>query len=400
MKQQIMILSGKSNMNYDSSVGQRVAVFIHLHYRDTLDKYLSYVSCIPKEIPTYISSSDKLIENIVHKYAVEQKREITVIHKENRGRDITALLIAFREIMLQYELVCFLHDKKEKHERDKKDVMLWIDNLWGNLLGKEGTEYFSEVLTLFEKDKSLGLLVPPEPIGEIFPPDNGWFEANVSQTRKVAEELDLCSDIDPDIENQPLALGTCFWARTDAIRKILLKNWVYGDFDDEPLPESAKSHGIERIFGYLTEDAGYCARIVMNREYAAVYLGFLIECRRKAFQIIENRYEVSTLLSINRLKKCAEYASKHKIFYIYGAGKVGRRVYRYLKDMGHLPQNFLVSKKERDYNKMSIPVVDMDHLIYEEGMGIIIAVGFQITPIIVDILEKKGIKDYFCMAQN
>ena len=394
MQQQIKVLSGQAGLEreiYD----KQAAVFIHLHYRDTLNKYFAYMEHIPESVPVYISSSDKWVEDEVKKFFAGQKRKITVIHKENRGRDITALLVAFREIMLQYEFVCFVHDKKEKNERDKKDIMLWVDNLWGNLLGKEGTGYFSEVLALFEENKSLGLLVPPEPIGDAFKSNNAWSEANVSQTRKLAEEIDIHADIEPEIERQPIALGTCFWARIDAIRKILVKNWRYEDFDDEPLPESGKSYGVERIFGYLAEDAGYCAYTVMNREYAAIYISFLTECRRKTCPIIENRYAVSNLCGVNYLRESAEYAAKHKIFYIYGAGKLGMGVYRYLTDRGYSPKNFLVTQINQDYSQVPVPVIDIEHFIYEEGTGVIIAVSIQTSPVIVDILEKRGIKDYF-----
>ena len=353
--------------------------------------------CIPESVPIYVSSSDKWIKEEVCKYAVRQKRNIIAFYKENRGRDITALLVTFRKIMLQYKYVCFLHDKKEKCERDKNDIMLWVDNLWSNLLGREGTGYFFEVLELLEEDESLGLLVPPEPIGEIFTPYNGWTETNVLQTRNLAEELKICADINPDIDKQPIAVGTCFWARTYAIKKILMKNWTYEDFDDEPLPEDAKSYAVERIFGYLAKDAGYHSYIAMNKEYAAIYMNFLIECRRKAFQVIENRYEVCNLYGIAQLKKLLEYVSAHKVAYIYGAGKIGMGVYRYLTDMGYFPQGFLVSKKDRDYSQMPIQVLSVEQLLYEDGIGIIVAVGKQTKLAVVKVLEEKKIKDYFCM---
>ncbi len=396
--QQIMILSGQPNLNHDTCT-ERAAVFIHLHYRDTLDKYFAYMTCIPESVPIYISSSDKWVEDEVSKYAAKKERKITVFHKENRGRDITALLVTFRETMLQYEYVCFLHDKKEKRENDKKDISLWIDNLWGNLLGREGKGYFSDVLATFEKDRGLGLLVPPEPIGDVFTPYNSWNEINFSQTQKLAEELGICVDINPDIEEQPISLGTCFWARTCAIKKILVKEWIYEDFDDEPLPENAKSYAVERIFGYLAEDAGYRAYTVMDRAYAAIYISFLMKCRREAFPVIESRYKVCNLYGIKRLKKLLEYVSIHKVIYIYGAGKIGMGVYWYLTDMGYLPQSFLVSRKDRDYSQMPIQVLCIEQLIYEDGIGIVIAVGQQLVPAIVNVLEERGIKDYFCMKQ-
>ena len=45
--------------------------------------------------------------------------------------------------------------------------------------------------------------------------------------------------------------------------------------------------------------------------------------------------------------------------------------------------------------EVPVPVIDIEHFIYEEGTGVIIAVSIQTSPVIVDILEKRGIKDYF-----
>lgn len=399
VQQQILVLPGRSGTERPACAGsaEGAAVFVHLHYRDTLDKYFTYMEHIPESVPVYISSSDTRVGEEAGEYASKRVGKTTVLHKENRGRDITALLVTFREEMLKYEYVCFLHDKMWKSESEKEDVELWIDNLWGNLLGRD-EGYFHEVLAAFGRDGSLGLLVPPEPVGSLWTPRNSWNERNVSLVRRLAEELGIHADIDPDITRQPIALGTCFWARTSAIRKILLKKWTYGDFDDEPLPENAKSYAVERIFGYLAEDAGYRACTVMDGAYAAIYLEFLIGYRRNVFQATEGNQLFGSPLGTSCLKGLREYVSGHEPVYIYGAGARGMEVYRYLDGMGRQPQGFLISREDRDYSRMPVPVQCIDQLPYEAGMGIVVAVGRRSMADVVNVLEERGIRNYYCMA--
>lgn len=60
----------------------------------------------------------------------------------------------------------------------------------------------------------------------------------------------------------------------------------------------------------------------------------------------------------------------------------------------------MATEKDRDYSQVPIPVIDISHLIYSDGVGITIAVGCSTVPAIVDILEKNEIKDCFCLRQD
>ncbi|NBH19789.1 rhamnan synthesis protein F, partial [Clostridiaceae bacterium] len=67
-------------------------------------------------------------------------------------------------------------------------------------------------------------------------------------TQKLAKELNLHCNL--SIDKSPITLGTVFWARSDALEKILKKEWKYEDFDEEPLKDDGTiSHVIERIIG-------------------------------------------------------------------------------------------------------------------------------------------------------
>lgn len=376
------------------------AVFIHLHYLDTLEKYFKYMDIIPNNIPIYVSTSNPNVENKIQEYILTKKeKKIEVIRKSNRGRDITALLVAFRKVINQYKYICFLHDKKEKKDSYKKDVEQWSANLWGNLLGTKNSSYFWKILDLFEKDHKLGFLAPPEPMGASFSFENAWYEPYISLTKILADDLNLQADINMDIDQQPITLGTCFWARKDALSKLISKNWKYEDFDDEPIPIDGKCYAVERILGYVAEDAGYCVNNIMTEEYAGRYMRFLIECRRRAFRELKGRYAITTLGELRKLDEMCQYFDCHKATYLYGAGKVGKGLCTYLCDKNRYPQGFIVSERNHQKTYLDFPVRSIDEIYQEEDIGIIVSVaGGKVTEI-VDELARWGIDDYFCVSQ-
>ena len=71
----------------------KAAVFVHLYYMEQVQIYRNYLEQVPDFIDIIIMSSDeKILERFI------DERYITV-RKENRGRDISALLIAAKKLI-------------------------------------------------------------------------------------------------------------------------------------------------------------------------------------------------------------------------------------------------------------------------------------------------------------
>ena len=82
-----------SDVNNKKSIYSKVAVVINLYYYNDIDGYYRYISNIPDGIDIYIFSSDeKILKKILND---TNKKNITFSLKDNRGRDLSALLVAF-----------------------------------------------------------------------------------------------------------------------------------------------------------------------------------------------------------------------------------------------------------------------------------------------------------------
>lgn len=206
----------------------RAVVIIHLHYLDTLNRYIEYAKNIPDHIDLIFSTAIDEIKERLDTDVVKGRKNCKVIRKKNRGRDISAFLVACRKDILEYDFVCFLHDKKEKAQVYEGDTEKWIRCLWENMIGSK--EFIDNLLETFHENENLGLLVSPAPISEHFPATyiNMWGN-NFEKTQLIAQRLRLKCDLDP--AKPPITLGTVFWARVEALKKLFETEWRYEDFD-------------------------------------------------------------------------------------------------------------------------------------------------------------------------
>lgn len=62
---------------------------------------------------------------------------------------MSALLVTFREIAMQYQYFCFIHDKRANFAYLQDDVEFWIKNLWDNMLKTK--EYISYGICIFHE---------------------------------------------------------------------------------------------------------------------------------------------------------------------------------------------------------------------------------------------------------
>ncbi len=399
-KELLFIMPEDKEQPVPAKITSASAVFVHLYYEDSWERFSGYIGNIPSGINVFICSSNpRLLQTIEN--APLKNTNVTLLGKENRGRDISALLITFRKIMLRYEYICFIHDKKASFDYLEEDAAVWIRNMWENTLASTG--YICQTLALLHEKKEIGLLVPPEPLGKHFNDwyTNGW-KKNYENTVGLASELGIDGDLSRD--KTPMAIGTVFWGRTDAIKKLLQKEWDYQEFPAEPLPlDGALNHAIERLLPFAAQDAGYDTGVIMSQSYAAWMLLHLKEYMQHTYEFLGEKMLIHfehQLHTYDELQNTIQrYFQEFEKVYIYGAGAWGSEFLKNLRFWGYDPDGFLVSDGHKNSSIVDgIRVYELSEVPADGKCAVFIAVNYDIQKEIEEMLLQKGLNEYYKLS--
>lgn len=386
-----------SETNCEVKNKYKVCAFIHLYYDDSVYKYEHYIKNIPNQIDIVITYSNDTIFNDIKKLVSEIDNKCFLIKKENRGRDISAILVAGKDKLLEYDIVCFIHDKKSRDAILEQDTEAWIYSMWENTLSSK--EYIENIISIFEREDEVGVLTPPLYLGNYFSSEyiNQWgndYEILIKLLR------DTGVNILPTQDSLIRAYGTVFWARTDALKKLFSKKWVYEDFGDEPLPiDGTISHAIERSICFYAEDAGYKCHTVMTLKYADERMTQMQNALISSLDVVAKNLGCKNLNEIESFEEQKEnlktFCFRHRKICIYGAGVYGRDCKKILNIIGVSPIAFIVSSKEKNMDVVeNVPVVDLSNYELDDNIGIIVAVSKTYRSQVLEILKNENrIKD-------
>ena len=222
--------------------------------------------------------------------------------------------------------------------------------------------------------------------------------SNFENTKNLAEYLQLNCDISPDFP--PITLGTVFWGRTAALKKLFEPEWHYENFHEEPMPRDGTfSHAVERIFAYVSQDAGYNTGTIMCASYAEEQTLFLQESMGRVFQILNKELWITNIAEAEQFEKkkefILEFAGKNKNLYLYGAGKKGEICLRILRMYGYQPTGYLVTKKEQTFETLNgLFVMEWKRVDDINDIGIIVTVGSEIREEIIQNLLDRGFTNF------
>ena len=386
-----------SNKCANQNRNNHIIIVIYLYYEDMLEDWGKYIAEIPDYIKCFVISSNKnLIEQI---RSIESFKGIEVISKPNNGRDISALLVTARDIILNAEYACFVHDKKEHQNRLRThETDLWVYNMWQNTIGSRA--FIENVIDEFEMDTELGILSVPEPIGYYYDTwaGRGWY-GSYNATRELAEKLEL--DCDISTNKPPISVGTALWFRTKALNKLFTYPWNYTDFDDSKLANGDYiSYAVERIFPYVAEDAGFKTGIVMTSEYAEKQTAYAQDLMKiyadTLYELIGITQGGDCIYVLHRYEKLKNSLGNVSKIFLYGAGKWGRVCLRLLRLAGKEPNGFVVSQKSEDQIE-DVVVFDFENIsgVNEDTLFIITVENPVSKEEIKSKLDEKKYK-YFC----
>lgn len=365
-------------------------ILIHLHYEYFWETAISYLERIPSFIDVLVTTSNPKLENRINSYVAEHSN-FKFIKKINRGRDISSLLVSCREEILKYKYVCFIHDKKEKNSYLSSDVHNWIISQFENILGS--SDLIKNIIALFEKNEKLGILLSPPIFTDnfSFQFENLWYK-NYQNTIKVLEQIGTPIEVDACVS--PMAVGSVFWGKVEALHQLFEYEWKYQDFPEEPLPDDGCiSHAIERSFEYIVKYNHYSCKWLYNDEYVMDLLEKQGSALTAAFSLLDEKLGINTL---RRLLSYSENVQKlndtYERVYIYGAGICGKRCIKYLRNVPVHVDGFIQTNVLIDYVE-GVPVFSLRNLNITEKDLVVIATSTQYWDEIYNCLEKHGVYD-------
>jgi len=292
------ILPKKHLIAKESTKEKKIALMMHIYYPDLIDYCLNYAKYMPQNadliITTPIDETYKLLEE---KTMDLKFNNIKIIKIENRGRDVSSLLVGCAPYVNSYDYVCFVHDKKTTQMEPYCNGESFAYKCFENNLGSR--EYVENIIETFERNPRLGLLTPP-------PPNHGNFYQivgmewanNYFNTLSLAEKLGLKCNV--YWEQEPIApLGTMFWFRPKAMKTLFDYGWKYEDFPKEPNGfDGTILHAIERIYAFIPQHEGYYPAWVMSDDFARIEITNLNYMLREINGELFHKYQTTCVFDM------------------------------------------------------------------------------------------------------
>lgn len=266
---------------------RKIALVMHLFYEDLLDESFRYACSMPEEADVFITvGSEKMKKMTEERFKNLPCNSCKILLIPNRGRDVGSVLVAVNPDILNYDYVCFAHDKKVTQLKQQSVGASWAYECFESVL--KNRAYVSNIIETFEKNPRLGLLTPAPPNhADYFPTMGNEWGANFKATKALAKELNIRVPMSQDLP--PIsALGCFFWYRPKAMKKLYDRNWKFEEFPEEPIRKTDGTilHAIERLYSFAVQDAGYYPAWGFSDNIAAIEITNLYYMLRTVNQAI------------------------------------------------------------------------------------------------------------------
>ena len=248
----------------------RVAVFIHAFYADMMPAFWERIAGFPMPVHLFISTASAEDQRAIATFLDAQgwpraDRTIRVVD-QNRGRDMSALFITFRDVALSgdYRIGLRLHSKRTP-QVSPQVARGFKAHLFDNLLPSPAA--IRQILDRFEAEPDIGLMIPPVIHVGFGTLGHAWY-SNRPAVQDLCAGMGLSVPLD---EHTPVApYGTMFWFRIEALRPLFERPWRWEEYNPEPNHvDGGLAHVQERLIGYVAQSGGFRVLQVMSPAQAA-----------------------------------------------------------------------------------------------------------------------------------
>lgn len=396
------VLQSKMGVEEEQYKGKKVLIVAHMFYTDLFEVCIDYLCRVPEQMRKFITTSDYEKKEKIEEWCNKKGlRNFQIMVVENRGREMSALLVECRNLVKEYDFLCFVHDKATSGEMGAPKIgSTFMHLLWDNLL--KSSIYIRNVLNFLESHPYLGVLVPPAPYhSQYFGNYGAEWTGCFGETEKLANKLNLTCKMSKDIP--PYTLGTAFWCRVEALNALWKYHWEYEDFPQEPLSiDNSVNHAIERIFAYVAQHEGYATGIVMNEEYASVQLSNynyilngLVKKKRQTMSFLKYKDYIDKdfFYDFGNLRY---YALNYKKIFIYGTGFFSKEITEYLNEYHISVEGYVVSDGHRQKEKIqNCPVYEISEIIDYSDTLLVVALKREDFEDVLPVIQEKGFENIY-----
>jgi FMN phosphatase YigB (HAD superfamily)/tetratricopeptide (TPR) repeat protein len=312
----------------------KIAVHIHLYYKDFIPKISRSLSTFPFDYTLLIAHSSSIREDDLDFFRfLPGVTKLVTKRVANRGRNFGPLLVEFSSEVLAHDLLCHIHSKKSLYSG--REQVGWCSYLVDNLVGDP--HLVRQHVRQFVSNPNLSLL-SAVPFWKVAYWGSHWLK-NEAVGNNLCRRLGL-----PSAEGfLCYPLGGMFWCRPSGLHRLFEENWSYNDFPpEEGQTDGTMQHAIERVVGLLASETGQSALYYepWTNKYAVCY-DVLAGYRQ---------YSSETYFNMMKQRKLACFDVFDTIVYRESLDKqIGKRaVAERIKELGYslLADQFIKSRDE------------------------------------------------------
>lgn len=234
----------------------RVAVHVHLYYKDLAPELFSLIAQVPGLSKVVITGpwDAASLESDIH-VLENTGADVRIAQMPNRGKDVGGLIYAITEHeLLDSDYVLKIHSKKSHNAATYFEAISalfgtriengdqWRQALIEPLAGNMAR--IDDILSRLESDRTIGM-VGAGPFITTAPDANAELYARVCERFGVPQGM-------------PFVAGTMFWVRSSLLAPLLDGVVQVSDFDlDSRAVEGGMEHIMERLFGAFALAQGF-----------------------------------------------------------------------------------------------------------------------------------------------
>jgi len=327
-------------------IGKRVILAVFIKYKESFEYIDKYIEPLQKMCAVRIYA---LSDDLLKPYKEKGYEGFRLVDE-----------LTFYSVVLQmggYMCVCVIHDSDMSGNYKRSCTgKSYFYSIWDNLL--KDKEHITEIAETFEKEKRLGLLVPPLA-------NFGTYFENFGKN--------------------PFHISANYW-----IRGEILKNLINEGCEAAALLPDAVGRTVQKAGFYsgVVESANYASMNEINLQY---YLDEIAAQIRQQYGTICCFEDVQEYMFQGAID---HFYRQHKCLYIYGTGYMAKKYGKLLPSV----EAYVVSEGQPKESRVDgKDVIYLSELPYDEDTGIVVCLGKENQKEVLPLLDRAGYHNYLCV---